>query len=122
MRSAIVALGMLLAAGACAPVAVVGSASIAATDKTPWDHAISWISEKDCSTMRMNMGLTYCREDEIDPTPRMHCYRTIGEVTCYTRYDPYNGRQQSLGPVPAPDQAPSALPAGHGQSSTVVTR
>ena len=58
------------------------------SQKTLGDHIISYVSGKDCSTVRRNLGRTYCVEDEPNPVPRVFCYPTIGKVTCYDRPDP----------------------------------
>ena len=39
--------------------------------------------------------LTYCLEDEAVPNPDIHCYRTLGNVTCYERPHPFH--QQKVG-------------------------
>lgn len=73
---------------------LVEGATTMATGKTATDHIVSWTSNKDCSTYRKNTGTgTYCKEDEVHPTPKVHCYRTLGEVTCYEDPDP-SGRPE----------------------------
>ena len=77
------------------PVALTDFATVGLTDKTIEDHVVSAISGKDCSTVRTNQGRTYCAEDELNPEPKVHCYRTLGEVTCYDKPDPHaNGHQK----------------------------
>lgn len=87
----------LLGVGACEPIGLVEGASTILTDKTFTDHIVSWSSGKNCSTVRYNLGQTYCEEDEPNPTPNVYCYRTLGDVTCYDRPDPYDGRQRKIG-------------------------
>ncbi len=81
----------LMALGGCAaatPFGAVEAASVMASDKTLSDHAISVVSGKDCSILRREQGRTYCAEDEVHPVYRkMHCYRTLGRVTCYDQPD-----------------------------------
>ncbi|WP_139134846.1 hypothetical protein [Magnetovibrio blakemorei] len=62
---------------------VVSTALTMGTGKTLTDHAVSLYANKDCSTVRTEQGRTYCREDEPNPAPTVHCYPTIGDVTCY---------------------------------------
>jgi hypothetical protein len=85
----------LLVAGGCA--AAIGAGTVAATDKTPVDHLVSLVTGKDCSIVRRYRGSTYCVEDEMTPPVRVHCYPTLGEVTCYAEPDPFPGGQRKLG-------------------------
>ncbi|MEG3618894.1 hypothetical protein V5T82_10550 [Magnetovibrio sp. PR-2] len=62
---------------------VLATAVTVGTDKTVLDHIVSYSSGKDCSTVRSEQGRTYCREDEPNPTPQVHCYRSLADVTCY---------------------------------------
>jgi hypothetical protein len=79
-------LAVILAAasvlGGCELVLLEG-ATMVGSDKSLADRIVSWSSNKDCSGYRRATGRTYCKEDDIQPTPQVHCYRTIGEVTCY---------------------------------------
>ncbi len=107
----------------CMPVAgaIVGPGlavgTTAATGKTPVDHMVSLVTGKDCSVLRNRQGLTYCREDEPTMPIGVICYRTLGDVACYDRRDPYNGRERpvidarSRPPgVPSADQPAAADP------------
>ena len=93
-----------LISGGC--VAAVGAGTVAATNKTPIDHLVSLVSGKDCSVVRQHRGLTYCVEDEVTPAVRVHCYPTLGEVSCYAAPDPFPGGQRELGRA----QALAAMP------------
>ena len=104
-RLTLIALFPLLAAcglveAVMLPVAVIEGASLVTTEKAASDHIISFYSGKDCSSKRKEQGDTYCREDEPNPSPVVHCYRTLGEVTCYDRADPY---ENGAAPVGTPD-------------------
>ncbi len=59
------------------------------TDKTLSDHVISTTSGKDCSTVRKELGLTYCKEDDpqLLRQKKLHCYNELGKVTCYEEAD-----------------------------------
>lgn len=63
--------------------------STMATDKTVSDHVISVLSNKDCSSVRQELGLTYCKEDDprLQKQPKTYCYRELGKVTCYEQAD-----------------------------------
>lgn len=66
-------------------------ASVVNTDKTLVDHAASWITGKDCSSIHSANGYSYCDEPYVDESaavPR-YCYRSLGAITCYDRPDPY---------------------------------
>jgi len=67
---------------------ILDSASVIVTDKTLADHVTSYKLGKDCSTVRTEQGRTYCRDDEPNPIPNQHCYKTLGDVMCYTVADP----------------------------------
>jgi len=71
-------------------VAVVDGATIMATDKTILDHIVSLSSGKNCSTVRKELGMYYCEEDEPVGDRKVYCYRTLGGVTCYDK--PFHGR------------------------------
>lgn len=71
-------------------------ASLMGSDKTIVDHAISVGSGKDCSILRTERGLTYCKEDMPQVKQNIYCYRELGSVTCYDRADPYNENQQRV--------------------------
>lgn len=83
-------LALSLFLSACTSTFLVGdAASTIVTDKTIGDHVVSFIARKDCSVVRQEQGLTYCKEDAPDPAqaPKMHCYRELGTVTCYEEED-----------------------------------
>lgn len=82
----------------CTPNFLIGDvASTIATDKTIGDHAVSIFSNKNCSSVRLERGETYCEEDDPNHLYRApaqtHCYRELGKVTCYTQEDTYSVRR-----------------------------
>ena len=99
MRAILMAAPALGLLGGCA--AAIGAGTVAVTDKTPIDHVYSLVTGKDCSMVRKERGLTYCVEDEKTPAVLVHCYPTLGEVTCYNQPDPFPGRQRKVGSEPA---------------------
>lgn len=97
--SALRPLGAVLALGAltaCAdPVSVaLGGASVVSvvqTGKTVSDHAMSAATGMDCSIGNSLSGASWClpiANDTPDPAANLSCYRSIAEVTCYTRNNP----------------------------------
>ncbi|NVK18407.1 MAG: hypothetical protein HWE30_06930 [Methylocystaceae bacterium] len=80
---------MLILSGCTSNFMIGDAVSTIATDKTMGDHIISYFSRKDCSTVRQEQGLSYCKEDTPDPSkaPKTHCYRELGKVTCYEEAD-----------------------------------
>ena len=90
----------ILFLGACSmfpPVAAVEGVTAVSTGKTLSDHMVSFASGKNCSTVRSSTGRSYCEENEANPTPKVWCYRTIGNPVCYRSADPYGGNQRTLG-------------------------
>ena len=96
MRSIAVIACIVLLSG-CELAAGVESVALMASETTLSDHIISLSSGKDCSWVRREKGLHYCKEDEPLIRPNIYCYNTLGRVTCYDRPDPYGGGQQKVG-------------------------
>ncbi len=66
---------------------VVEGATIINSDKTIGDHISSWMSGKDCSSIREKMFNTdYCQAYPTRPPkkPPVFCYKSIANVTCYS--------------------------------------
>jgi len=78
---------------------IISSGVVMATDKTLSDHLMSYRTGKDCSTVRVEQGRTYCREDEPNPMPTVHCYQTLGDVMCYAAPDPSRKPGDAIGTV-----------------------
>lgn len=76
---------------------IVSAGVVMATDKTLSDHLMSYRTGKDCSTVRIEQGRTYCREDEPNPMSNVHCYQTLGDVTCYAAPDPTRRPGDAIG-------------------------
>lgn len=103
----------------CVGLAVAGAGGAGfGQGKTPIDRTISLIEGKTCSYTRYNQGLSYCVEDEAIVPYDGHCFRTLGDVTCYTKARPFPGRQAPLPrepnatavhQPPAPRGAPEAI-------------
>ena len=76
---------------------IISTGVLMGTDKTLSDHWVSYNTGKDCSTVRVEQGRTYCREDEPNPIPVVHCYQTLGDVTCYSQPDPSRQLDDRIG-------------------------
>jgi hypothetical protein len=82
----------VLALSACAVVSSGASVvSLMATKKTIMDHVVSFALEQDCSTIQFERGEPYCSDPNapLPVQPVYHCYRSLGEITCYETADPY---------------------------------
>jgi len=99
MRAIFILSGLLLfsACSMIPPVAAVEGVTAVATGKPLSDHILSISSGKHCSIVRSNEGRSYCEEDEVNPTPDIWCYKTLGNVSCYDRPNPYHGHQRRTG-------------------------
>jgi hypothetical protein len=76
--------------------ALIDGAMVLGTDKTLGDHVYSLYTGKNCATVRKERGQVYCVDDELNPSPVVYCYPTLGKVTCYDKPNPYNGRQKRV--------------------------
>jgi len=100
----------LLSLAACTPagtaaLAGAGLVSLAYTDKTLTDHAVSGALEEDCSVLHFDNNEPYCQERRPDGQDRdemaalaasLYCYRTLGGVSCYDRPDYMASNQTRL--------------------------
>ena len=80
----------VLALGGCTPPAtpvvalgLADLASVATFHRGLFDLAFSGASGRDCSIVRLDRGLTYCREKEAPPAPPPYCTRSLGTVDCW---------------------------------------
>lgn len=96
--SILLALGAAVFVTACDPVVLptVEAVSLMGTEKTLVDHAVSFGSGKNCSTIRKERGLTYCVEDMPQVRHNIYCYRDLGGVTCYDKPAPNGSQQQRV--------------------------
>lgn len=86
------------APSAVAPLAAIEGLTVIGTDKTIGDHIASYQRGKNCSTIRLQTGRTYCEEDEQVGLEEVYCYRTLGKINCYDKPMPYGER---VGHAPA---------------------
>lgn len=69
-------------------VLILDAVSVVNTQKTIDDHVVSWISDRDCSSVRASTGGAYC-VDPPQPVPTAirvsYCYQSLAAVDCYDR-------------------------------------
>jgi len=87
---------MLLLLAACDPTGVAAGAavaggSVAVIGRTPVDALVSVVSGRDCSVVRLDRGMSYCRPEEAPPGPPPFCTRSLGRVDCWA--EPVTGRR-----------------------------
>lgn len=76
--------------------------SVINTKKTLADHVATWITGRDCSTIRAQREGAWCVDWPGPPPPRqqVYCYSSIARPSCYAQ--PYNeGNDRLIGFVPA---------------------
>lgn len=78
----------LLALAACDPAslgaaAAAGVGSVVVIGRTPVDAAVSLARGRDCSVVRLDRGLGYCRPVEPPPSAPPYCTRSLGRVDCW---------------------------------------
>ncbi len=92
-----------LGLAACSPAETAALAGLSAlsllgTDKFLSDHIISQATGKDCSTLNALEEGRFCKDEEFTVAQAVqaptYCYRTLGEITCYTAPNPYDSRSQ----------------------------
>ena len=96
----------LLLLAACSPgeSAVIAGASLISfleTDKTVPDHIMSQVMNKDCAAERLFNGAKKMCLDENGTTTvaqavPTYCYRTLGNITCYTTPNPYDPKSAEV--------------------------
>jgi hypothetical protein len=85
----------LVAACGSATTFYVGSAMLANfvyTDKMPTDYLAELASGQECNFLKSQKdGGPLCRDsfERIVYEAPIYCYRTLGEITCYDKRDPY---------------------------------
>ncbi|MGH7067882.1 MAG: hypothetical protein ACREFO_01300 [Acetobacteraceae bacterium] len=62
----------------------VGLVSVIVLHRTPFDLLWSLASGEDCSIVRLDRGLSYCKPREAEPPQLPYCTRTLGWVDCWS--------------------------------------
>lgn len=84
-------------------LAILEVLSVVNTKKTLPDHVATWVTGKDCSTIRAQRGGAWCVDWPAPPAPpqQVYCYASLAKPSCYAQ--PYNeGNDRLIGFVPAP--------------------
>ena len=63
--------------------AALGIGSIAVIGRTPIDAAVSLVTGRDCSVVRLEKHLSYCLAEELPPEEPPFCTRSLGRVDCW---------------------------------------
>lgn len=77
--------------------------SIINTKKTLGDHVATWVTGKDCSTIRAEREGVWCVDWPGPPPPpqQVYCYASLAKPSCFAQ--PYNeGNDRLIGFIPAP--------------------
>ena len=98
-RCGILALGLALAACGTETLAVASMATIINTDKLPSDYIAELTTGQDCNTIRASRdGGQVCRDPnagQVYERP-VYCYRTLGQITCYDKPEPYGASTRAV--------------------------
>lgn len=107
-------LALCLVAGGCntawdstATAAAVNVAAIPIFGRSLPDIAVSAVTGRDCSIVRLDRGQTYCAPVERPSGSPPFCSRTIGTVDCWTDPEALINRPRELADQPStltPDQ------------------
>ena len=84
------------------------------TGKTLTDHAASYAMDEDCSMVNYEKTRHYCRdwpEVTVPTEPELYCYRTLAQVECHARPEPYGNKETLVGIRRAWPAAPPPAPA-----------
>ncbi len=96
-------LGCANAAPAAALLAAEG-ATVAVFGRGIIDVAVSAISGRDCSIVRLDKGQTYC-EPSDRPNPEPFCTRSLGTVDCWDPVIATYMTRPGVGDTPPPNRA-----------------
>jgi predicted small lipoprotein YifL len=119
-RYRLLALLLLTLAGCADPGPVVGSVmganlvSVMLIGRDIPDAVVSTVTGRDCSIVRLDKGLSYCRLREPPLAPAPYCTKSIGAVDCW--------RQAPLTMPPTRGVADQALMLTPAQEANRVRR
>jgi hypothetical protein len=74
------------------------------TGKTLTDYALSYAMDEDCSMVNYEKTHHYCREwpeVTVRAEPELYCYKTLAQVECHPRPEPYGNKESLVGIRPA---------------------
>lgn len=87
MRAAFPLLLALLLLGGCEATGLYAAAeagSVIVLGRGVGDVAVSAITGRNCSIVRLDKGQTYCEARNPQPPPQPFCTRTLGTVNCWS--------------------------------------
>ena len=107
LRSALLCLLPLLAG--CTGAGVYAGAeagSVVVFGRGVGDIAVSAVTGRDCSIVRLDAGKTYCAPRDGTPPPQPFCTRSLGVVNCWADPGllPQGEGEVADTPPPTPDQ------------------
>ena len=70
--------------------------TVVTTGKTLSDHVVSYMSGKNCSTVRRKTGQNFCEEDDLSTPEEIYCYNSLGNVNCFASPQPYGQRSSTI--------------------------
>ncbi|WP_149535841.1 hypothetical protein [Siccirubricoccus phaeus] len=66
-----------------ASLGVAHVAAVTTIGRTLPDATVSLVSGRDCSSVRLERGESYCRTEDPPPEPPPYCTRSLGRVDCW---------------------------------------
>jgi hypothetical protein len=75
--------------------------SVATIQRSPVDALYSLATGRDCSIVRLDQGLTYCRPVEPKPEPPEFCTRSLAGVNCWADPDTVPGHPRGVADGPS---------------------
>ncbi|CAH2601538.1 conserved protein of unknown function [Rhodovastum atsumiense] len=67
------------------------AATIPVLGRSIGDTVVSGVSGRDCSVVRLDQGLSYCRPPEPPPDVPTFCTRSLGVVDCWRNPEAFGG-------------------------------
>lgn len=83
--------GCHLVTAAAPPLLGAEVASIMLFQRGLVDIAVSTVSGQDCSLVRLDHGLSYCRPPDPPPQPPLFCTRSLGVPDCWANPEALTG-------------------------------
>jgi hypothetical protein len=81
---------------AAPPLLGLEVASVMLFQRTLVDIAYSAASGQDCSLVRLDRGLAYCRPPDPQETPALTCTRSLGVPDCWTNPEALTGNTRRI--------------------------
>lgn len=72
------------------------------------DIAVSTVSGQDCSLVRLDRGLSYCRPQDPPPPPPLFCTRSLGVPDCWANPEALTGGANRIADSKPPSPAQEA--------------